>query len=222
MIKKRYTAVIFDMDGTLLYTIDDIAKSVNLTLGEFGYPLRTTEEVTSFVNNGSAKLIERSLPESARDEETISKVHERYIEIYSLHVCEKTRPYDGIKALVKKLGESGVKMAVVSNKPDILVKALCEKCFGKGVFDYSSGIGSGLPIKPGRECVDRAIKAMEVGREDVIYVGDSYVDVLTARNSEVFCAGVLWGFGGEKSFEKYEPDVKVSSTIELEKLILGE
>lgn len=111
MKKPNYSCVIFDMDGTLLYTIDDIAKSVNITLKEFGYPEKTIEEVTSFVNNGAYRLMELALPEDKRDKETVTTVLNRYLDIYDEHVCEKTHPYDGIAELVETLRNSGIKLA---------------------------------------------------------------------------------------------------------------
>ena len=96
----HYSCVIFDMDGTLLYTIDDIAKSVNITLREFGYPEKTLEEVTSFVNNGAYRLMELALPEDKRDKDTVTTVLNRYLDVYDEHVCEKTHPYDGISELI--------------------------------------------------------------------------------------------------------------------------
>ena len=217
----NYPCVIFDMDGTLLYTIDDIAKSVNITLNEFGFPEKSLEEVTSFVNNGAYRLMELALPEDKRDTETVTTVLNRYLEIYDEHVCEKTHPYDGIAALVDTLKQNGARLAVVSNKPDRQAKTLAEHCFGKNVFSYVSGSGIGLPTKPDKACTDRAIEALGVRREDVLYVGDSYVDVLTARNGRLPCAGVLWGFGGEHSFDTEKPDFTVRTVKELEKLILA-
>ena len=216
----HYSCVIFDMDGTLLYTIDDIAKSVNITLREFGFPEKTLEEVTSFVNNGAYRLMELALPEDKRDKDTVTTVLNRYLDVYDKHVCEKTRPYDGVSDLINTLKNAGIKLAVVSNKPDKQAKTLAEHCFGKGVFSYVSGSGLGLPTKPDKACIDRAIDALKVDREKVLYVGDSYVDVLTAKNAALPCAGVLWGFGGEHSFDTEKPDFYIRTTKELETLIL--
>ena len=221
MKKPNYSCVIFDMDGTLLYTIDDIAKSVNITLKEFGYPEKTIEEVTSFVNNGAYRLMELALPEDKRDKETVTTVLNRYLDIYDEHVCEKTHPYDGISKLVETLRNSGIKLAVVSNKPDRQAKTLAVHCFGEGVFSYVSGSGIGLPTKPDKACTDRAIDALSVDRKDVLYVGDSYVDVLTAKNAALPCAGVLWGCGGDHSFDTEKPDFYIHTAKELESLILG-
>ena len=221
MRNKPYAGVIFDMDGTLLYTIDDIAKSVNLTLAEFGYPERTLDEVRSFVNNGAYRLMELALPEDARDRDNVTAKLARYLEIYDEHVCEKTHPYDGIPTLVAHLKAAGVKLAVVSNKPDRQAKTLAAHCFGEGTFSYVSGTGIGLPTKPEPACIDRALAVLKLEKDEILYVGDSYVDVLTAKNSSLDCAGVLWGFAGEHSFDEYQPDFTVRTAAELESLILG-
>lgn len=216
--KSRYGCAIFDMDGTILDTVADCTKSINLTMLEFGYPLHTEAEVASYLNNGAYRLIERALPENARDEETVTRVLGRYLEIYAEHVCEMTHPYDGISELMKKLKNAGVKLAVVSNKPDKQTKMLTDKCFPTCTFDYVSGSGKGLPVKPDRACVEKALEQMKVARETAVYVGDSYVDVLTAQNSQIPCAGVLWGVGGKHSFDEHKPDFLIENVKELEKL----
>ncbi len=220
-IQAKYKCVIFDMDGTLLDTTDDIAKSVNLTLSEFGYTLHGAKEVASFLNNGAVKLIERALPESARDMENVLRVHKRYLEIYSEHVCEKTHAYEGITELLEKMKNAGIKLAIVSNKPQIQTRMLTEKCFPAGTFEYVSGSGEGVPTKPDKACIDRALEVLKVNKRDVLYVGDSYVDVLTAKNSDLECAGVLWGFAGENSFIEYKPDYTVKDATELENLVFA-
>ena len=221
MTGKRFECVIFDMDGTLLYTLDDITKSLNITLREFGYPEHSAEKVKTFINNGAYRLMELALPEDKRDEENVKEKLARYLEVYSEHVCEKTRPYDGITELVDRLKKAGIKLAVVSNKPDKQAKMLAGSCFGEGVFEYVSGTGIGLPTKPDKECVDRALSFLNVDRKNTLYVGDSYVDVLTAQNSGIPCAGVLWGFAGVHSFDEYKPEYQTATAYELEELIFN-
>ena len=218
-VKTKYKSVIFDMDGTILDTTDDVTKSVNLTLEEFGYPFHSAKEVVSYLNNGAVKLIERALPESARDIENVLKVHKRYLEIYSEHVCEKTHAYKGIDRLLHKMKKAGIKLAVVSNKPYTQTKMLTDKCFPDGTFEYVSGSGEGFPTKPDKACIDKALEVLCVDKSEVLYVGDSYVDVLTAKNSDLVCAGVLWGFAGENSFTEHKPDYTVKDAEELENLV---
>ncbi len=221
MKNAKYACVIFDLDGTLLDTIEDITNAVNITLCEFGYPKRSVSEVKTYINNGARRLIFLALPENARSDENVSAVLERYLDVYAEHVCEKTRPYDKIPELVKKLKDGGIKLAVVSNKPEKLVGALLEICFGKCVFDYFSGTGENLPRKPDKACVDKALASLGVQKESVLFVGDSSVDVLTAENSGLHCVGVTWGFGGEESFEGYVPENKAGTADELERIIYG-
>ncbi len=220
-MKKRYTCVLFDMDGTLLYTVEDIANSLNITLKEYGYPTHTVEEVKSYINHGAYRLVELALPEDARDKDNVTAVLTRYLEVYKEHVYEKSRPYDGISEMIRNLKANGVRLAIVSNKPDVQTKILAEKCFPENTFDYVSGGGIGLPSKPDPACIEGALAALMVGKEQVLYVGDSYVDVLTARNAGLPCVGVLWGFGGEHSFDTHAPDATVRTAKELEQTILG-
>lgn len=214
MKANKYKGILFDMDGTLLYTAEDMTTAVNLTLAEFGYPTRTLEEVTSYVNNGAYRLVELALPEDARDESNVKRVLERYLYHYGAHVCERTRPYEGIPELVADLKKAGYRLGIVSNKPDAQAKALAAHFFGDGVFSYVSGSGEGLPVKPDKACVERALAALGLTAEETLYVGDSYVDVLTARNAGLYCIGVLWGFGGEHSFDRAAPDCTVRSCAE--------
>ncbi len=213
---SKYKCILFDMDGTLLYTVEDITTAVNLTLAEFGYPTHTLEEVTSYVNNGARRLIERALPENARDEANVKRVLERFLQYYDEHVCDKTRPYEGIPALLDELKKQGILLGVVSNKPNAQAEKLAAHCFGENTFSYVSGSGEGLPVKPDRACVDRALSALGVTAEETLYVGDSYVDVLTARNAGLYCVGVLWGFGGEHSFDTAAPDCTVRTCAEFD------
>ena len=216
---KNIEGIIFDLDGTLLDTSYDCATAVNLTLEYFGYPTHPVKTIASFLNNGASKLIERALPENCRDKENVSKVLEKYLPLYAEHIYEKTVPYDGIMSFLKKAKEKNIKLGIVTNKPDPLAKTLVEKCFEKGTFEYVSGTVPGIPIKPDAHCVQTALRHMNISAENTVFVGDSYVDVLTAKNAGLFCIGVLWGFSGEKSFLEYAPDVEVRNTKELEDVI---
>jgi phosphoglycolate phosphatase len=220
-MNSKYSCVIFDLDGTLLDTIEDIKNSVNVTLEKFGYPERSLAEVKSYINNGAYQLIFKALPENARSDENVKAVLADYVEVYAKHVCEKTRPYKDIPELISKLKSDGIKLAVVSNKPERHVRTLLDLCFGKGVFDYCSGTGENLPRKPDKECIRRALDYLKVPPDSVLYVGDSSVDVMTARNSELKCVGVTWGFGGKHSFDGYSPDITADSVKELESIIYG-
>ena len=180
-------AVIFDLDGTLLNTLEDLADATNAELRHFGFPERTTEEVRRFVGNGAERLIRLALPETATDPD-VMEVLSWYKDYYAAHSQIKTRPYEGIlEALAEVKAEFPV--AVVSNKPDEATKLLCKQYFGDV---YALGEGSAMPRKPAPDMVRRAME--DIGAQTCVYVGDSEVDVLTAKNAGVPCLSVLWGF----------------------------
>lgn len=186
------TGILFDLDGTVLDTLEDLADAVNYVLRQFGYPERTIEEVRRFVGNGAGVLIQRSVPEGA-DAEPVFAAFRRY---YDAHCQEKTKPYDGILDILGRLGEE-YPIAVVSNKPDSAVKALCADYF-PGV--YALGESTDCPRKPAPDMVWKAMKA--IGVEHCVYVGDSEVDVATAKNAGVPCLSVLWGFRDQEELEQ--------------------
>ena len=178
------TGILWDLDGTLLDTLEDLADAVNFALQQFGYPERSIEEIRCFVGNGARRLIERSVP-AGGDADAVFDTFRAY---YDTHCRIKTRPYNGIMEALQKLGEK-YPMAVVSNKPDSAVKPLCAEYF-PGL--YARGESTDCPRKPAPDMVFKAMEA--IGVESCIYVGDSEVDVLTARNAGVPCLSVLWGF----------------------------
>lgn len=185
------TGILFDLDGTLLDTLEDLADSVNHTLEQFGYPVRTREEVRRFVGNGARRLIEQAVPENG-DVDAVLAAFQQY---YREHCQIKTKPYDGILEALEVLGQT-YPMAIVSNKPDAAVKTLCAQYFS-GI--YARGESVDCPRKP---APDMVFKAMEtIGVERCIYVGDSEVDVLTAQNAGVPCLSVLWGFRDKEEME---------------------
>ena len=185
------TGILFDLDGTLLDTLDDLADGTNHTLRQFGYPERTREEVRRFVGNGARRLIEQAAPQGA-DVDAVLAAFQSY---YSTHCQIKTKPYDGILEALSILQET-YPVAIVSNKPDSAVKPLCSQYF-PGI--YARGESPDCPRKP---APDMVFKAMEsIGVETCIYVGDSEVDVLTAQNAGVPCLSVLWGFRDKAEME---------------------
>ena len=186
------TGILWDLDGTLLDTLEDLADAVNFALCEFGYPTRSVEEVRCFVGNGARRLIERAVPENG----DVSAVFDTFRTYYNAHCQIKTKPYDGIMEALRKLGEK-YPMAVVSNKPDSAVKPLCAVYF-PGL--YARGESTDCPRKPAPDMVFKAMEA--IGVERCVYVGDSEVDVLTARNAGVPCLSVLWGFRDRTEIEE--------------------
>lgn len=190
----KHKAVLFDMDGTLLDTIMDMADSVNHVLTVHGWPVRTLEEVRNFVGNGAGKLIERAVGGAAAPEELPAIVAE-YKAWYQTHSCIKTKPYPGIPEVLAALEKAGVKTAVVSNKPDATTKALAERFF-PGMLAF--GQREELPPKPSPALVELALAELGVGLGDAAYVGDSEVDVATARNAGMPLVTVSWGFRGRE------------------------
>ena len=181
------TGILFDLDGTLLNTLEDLADATNYALTRFGYPARTLEEVRRVIGNGAANQIRKSLPEGT-PEETVEQVLSVYKAYYTEHCQIKTGPYAGIPEALEALKEK-YPVAIVSNKPDPAVKALCADYF-PGI--YALGEKPDCPRKPAADMVYKGMAA--IGADRCVYVGDSEVDVLTAKNAAVPCLCVLWGF----------------------------
>ncbi len=184
--------ILWDLDGTLLDSLEDLKDSVNHTLVKYGLPERSLEEIRSFVGNGARKLIALSLPGAPTDPD-VDAVLREYQAYYQDHSQIKTKPYAGIEAALATLKEK-YPVAVVSNKPDKAVKALCADYF-PGVM--AMGEREDCPRKPAPDMIYLAMKAL--GVDGCVYVGDSEVDVLTAKNADVPCLSVLWGFRDEKT-----------------------
>ena len=199
------TAILFDLDGTLLDTLQDLAAAVNHTLRGFGYPERTIDEVRCFVGNGARRLIDQAVPEGADGSEAL----EVFRPYYDTHCQVKTRPYDGIPEALNVLKEK-YPVAIVSNKPDSAVKILCADYF-PGI--YARGESSDCPRKPAPDMVHKTMA--EIGAERCVYVGDSEVDVLTAANAGVPCLSVLWGFRDRGDMEAVGGSCFCETTAEL-------
>ena len=188
----KYMIAIFDLDGTILNTLEDLADSTNYALKTYGYPERTMDEVRQFVGNGIRKLMERAVPEGTPVEE-IDRVHETFTAHYKVHCADKTRPYDGIMELLQNLKKDGCKLAVVSNKADYGVQELCKQYFD-GVFDFAVGEREGIRKKPAPDSVNEVLKTLECSRDRAVYIGDSDVDIQTAANAQMDHIIVEWGF----------------------------
>lgn len=186
--------VIFDLDGTLLNTLQDLTDSTNFALTRCDYPQRTLDEVRNFVGNGVLKLIERAVPENATPDD-IQNCLKIFKEHYKNNMFNKTTPYNGIIEMLKKLKNDGYKTAVVSNKFDSAVKDLCLKYFGS-LIDFSAGENelAGIRKKPAPDTVLKVLKEFNLSSDEAIYVGDSEVDIQTAINARIDCISVLWGF----------------------------
>ena len=186
------TAILFDLDGTLLDTLGDLHAATNHVLAEFGYPQRTIEEVCRFVGNGAAQLIRLAVPEGEPWEPVLAA----FQSWYAAHCDVLTKPYDGIPEVLAQLGEK-YPLAVVSNKPDRAVKELAKIYFPTL---FARGESTDCPRKPAPDMVLQTMKALNVDR--CIYIGDSDVDIVTAKNAGVPCLSVLWGFRDKEILEQ--------------------
>lgn len=190
----HYDTIIFDLDGTLLDTLDDLMDAVNHALGEMGDPLRSRGEVQAFVGNGVAKLMERAVP-AGTDPAHTARALDIFKAYYARHSKDKTAPYPGILETLEALRTKGCKLAVVSNKFDAAVKDLARDYF-PGLMDLAAGENEagGVPKKPDPTMVLQTMAALGAGPERAVYVGDSDVDLETAKNAGLPCISVTWGF----------------------------
>lgn len=196
----KYKAVIFDMDGTILNTLEDLKNATNYSLRQFGMPERSLEEVRMFVGNGIRKLVERAVP-AGTPKEKIDQILDVFLEYYEIHSADNTSPYPGILELVEKLKKSGIKTAVSTNKADVPAQELGREYFN-GIFDLIVGQQDGLKVKPAPDSVNKILSILDIQKKDAIYIGDSDVDVQTAKNSGLNFIGVSWGFRGREFLEK--------------------
>ena len=192
----RYKAILFDMDGTLLDTLADMVSAVNHILSVHGWPQRTTEEVRAFVGNGARRLMERAVPPDVTGG-AFEAVLAEYREWYQAHNCVDTAPYPGIPALLDALAAAGVKTAVVSNKPDETTRTLAARFFPE--LDGALGQRDGVAAKPAPDMVQAVLSRLGAEPGQALYVGDSEVDVATARNAGLPLAAVSWGFRGRQA-----------------------
>ena len=218
-LEIKYRLVIFDLDGTLLDTLEDLYISVNHALKQSGFPTRSKEEIRSFVGNGALNLISLALPEGT-SEKNQAKVYADFTEHYNEHCFDHTGPYDGISELLTGLHESGALLAVVSNKDDAAVKSLCERYFGKNL-DIAVGRREGVRKKPAPDTVNEVLELLKVERSNAVYVGDMDIDIETAKNAELPCISVTWGFRDPNFLHKHGAKVMVCSPDELLQQLRG-
>lgn len=197
----RYGAVIFDLDGTLLNTLDDLAASVNYAMRRCGFCERTVDEVRRFIGNGVKMLIRRAVPDGTGEEE-YEKAYGEFKKHYAKNSRNMTVPYDGVTDLLKKLRAKGYKLAIVSNKIDFAVKDLRDEFFD-GIIDVAIGVGDKTRTKPEPDMVYKAIAELDISASECVYVGDTDVDIETAKNSAMDCISVSWGFRTRAELESY-------------------
>lgn len=209
----KYDAILYDMDGTVLDTLGDLCDSVNYATSQFGFPPVTEKQMAGFLGNGAKRLLSLSCPEGT-DEETIDKVLAVYMPWYNTHCRIRTAPYEGIVEMMEKFREMGVKQAVISNKPDSAVKPLAEEFF-PGILELAVGESKEVRRKPAPDSVFAAAKQMNVPVERCVYIGDTEVDIETAKNAGMDCIAVTWGFRSPEQLIESGAGVMVNNSDEL-------
>ena len=213
-----YKAVLFDMDGTLLDTLEDLCDSTNHALRQMGYPPRGIEEIRRFIGNGAEKQIRRAVPEGT-SEEKIMETLAAFRAYYQDHCQIKTKVYDGLLDMLSELKQKGVKLAVVSNKPNSAVQKLSREYFGERL-DYAIGASDGVRCKPYPDMAEEALKALGVEKKDAVFVGDSEVDVQTGLNAGLDVIAVSWGFRSREVVIEAGASKIADDAHQLEKFIL--
>ena len=220
----NYKAAVFDLDGTLVNSLDDLADSANATLRAHSFPVHEVEAYRYFVGDGTRKLMERILPqEYAADTTFVEQFMSKYKDRYARNLLQKTKPYDGIMEMLEELRRRGIPMAVCTNKHQSAAEMIVKTLFPHGFFQEIIGDQEGLPRKPNPQKVLRIMRNFGVTREQTAYFGDTDVDMDTARNAGAFAVGVLWGFRPEEELVAHGADLLLSHPMELfEKVTFAE
>lgn len=212
-VQFNYDTYVFDLDGTLLSTLGDLAASCNYALRANGMPERTIDEVRRFVGNGVKKLMERAIPDGL-DNPLFEKTFADFRQHYMHHNLDTTSPYPGVMEMLESLRRRGKKVAVVSNKFYAATQALCKHFFGD-LVDVAIGEREGIRKKPAPDTVNEALAQMNMGKERAVYIGDSDVDIMTAKNCGMPCISVLWGFRDYDFLVEHGATIFVTSPLQL-------
>ena len=210
--------VIFDLDGTLLNTIADLANSTNYALKVLGYPIHEPDKYNFMVGNGINKLFERALPDGEKTEENVLRVRQEFVPYYDQHNADKSRPYPGVTELLETLQTAGMQLAVASNKYQTATEKLIAHYFPNIKFTAVFGQREGIPVKPDPIIVKEILQIAKVQEEETLYVGDSGVDMQTAINAGVTSCGVTWGFRPRTELESFHLDHIVDNAEEIKLL----
>ena len=213
-VKTLIKAVLFDLDGTLVNSLTDLANAFNYALRSFGFPQHETEEYKLFVGDGIPKAIERALPEKNRGNETINKVMAVFFEHYKVHFADNTASYEGMPELIKQLKDQGIKLAVVTNKAQFMADKVVKKIYGDA-FDIIFGKREDVPAKPDPTAALMVMDELGVKPFECIFLGDSKNDVLTGFNSGAYAVGELWGYRGEKELRENKAQFIINKPSEL-------
>lgn len=210
---KQYRTYIFDLDGTLLDTLEDLYLSVNHALRLMKMPERTMDEIRWFVGNGVRRLVERSVSADCSKEQ-LEETYRLFKEYYLLHGEEHTKPYPQIIEMLTELRQRGIRTGVVSNKFQAATDALCDRFF-PNLVDAVVGEQPGLRLKPAADMVERVLSILHADKSEAVYVGDSDVDILTARNSGLPCISVLWGFKDRETLLRFGATCLIDNSLQL-------
>ena len=211
-----YANVIFDLDGTLLNTLEDLADAMNWVCEQHGWPVHALEEYKYFVGNGASKLVERAIPQNM---EFTPELLEEFTGRYGAHKAEKTTAYPGLPEAVRQLRDRGVQLAVLTNKPNPASRPVVERYY-PGLFHLVQGALPDKPLKPDPTMLRHLMERMGASRENTLFVGDSNVDIRTAKNGGLTGCGVLWGFRTRQELEAEGADYIVDSAQALVELVL--
>lgn len=215
--------VIFDLDGTLLDTIDDLAVACNHALATCGCPSRSRNEYFMLVGRGINNLFRGALPEGKKTDEMVQKMREAFLPYYNAHSCDLTRPYEGIIEMMERLQSEGISFAIASNKYQEGTETLVSRFFGQFKFVRILGQREGQPIKPDPRIVEEAMSGVPgISIEETVYCGDSDVDMMTGANAGVRTIGVKWGFRTEEELSRHNPWILVDNPSEIADLLLDD
>lgn len=206
---------IFDLDGTLLDTLADLAGATNYALSQLGYPTHETDAYRTFVGNGINKLFERALPQGEQTEVNVLKMRSLFVPYYDEHNADLSTPYTGIPSVLESLQNEGMKIAVASNKYQAATAKLIAQYFPNISFEAVFGQRTDVPTKPNPAVVEEIINLSGISKEDVVYIGDSSVDMQTGTNAGVATIGVSWGFRPRTELESFHPDFIADTREEL-------
>lgn len=207
--------IAFDLDGTLVNSLADLADSANHALADLGFPAHDNNDYRYFVGSGVNKLFERSLPEPNRDEETIRKARTLFEGYYDQCYCSKTAPYESVQELLAELEAGHYKLAVLSNKPDSFAQNILKTLFPETEFDYTLGASDDFPKKPDPAALLKCLEELHLKPEECLYCGDSDVDVQFAHSAGVAVAGAAWGFRGIDELEEAGADYIINYPTDL-------
>jgi len=214
---NKYKLALFDLDGTILNTVKDLQLSINHCLDKYNFPNKSEKEVASYMGNGIRRLCELAVP-TGTDIKIIDEIFDMFNDYYAVHCNDYTKPYDGIIETVNKIKENGVIVTVISNKADYAVQPLLRNHFN-GVFEYGVGLKEGIRKKPHPDSCNEIINKFNIKKNDAVYIGDTEVDIETAKNAGIDCISVSWGFRSKKELEDAGASIIIDNVSDLIRLV---